>query len=172
MDNTKSKFKKGDVVYYTPKLSGFDNKTPLVISNVTVETHNLSGDKLELPMYLYSFEGQYLCAYEHQITNKNKIMNKKVIFNVPLNFEVGVPFDLPEKDSWSFVEMFFPNYQTSKDITRSDDLECHINGEKELQGTTKASAELELKVLNDYIFNVANAVYNELLDSEQITIIE
>ena len=99
-------------------------------------------------------------------------MSKKVIFNVPLNFEVGVPFDLPENDTWSFVEMFYPNYQTSKDITRSDDLECQINGEKELEGMTIATAKLELAVLNGYIFNVANAIYNELLDSNQITIIE
>ena len=99
-------------------------------------------------------------------------MSKKVIFNVPLNFEVGVPFDLPENDTWSFVEMFYPNYQTSKDITRSDDLECHINGEKEIEGMTRETAKLELAVLNGYIFNVANAIYNELLDSNQITIIE
>ena len=70
MDNTKAKFKKGDVVYYTPKLSGFDNKTPLVISHVTAKTHNLFGDELEVPMYLYSFEGRCLCAYENQITIK------------------------------------------------------------------------------------------------------
>ena len=70
MDNTKAKFKKGDVVYYTPKLSGFDNKTPLVISHVITETRNLFGDEMEVPMYLYSFDGQYLCADENQITNK------------------------------------------------------------------------------------------------------
>lgn len=67
----KNKFNIGDIVCYIPKLSGFNNKTPLKISSFCFETHGILGEKLDSPVYLYSFEGFSLSAYEYEIKKSN-----------------------------------------------------------------------------------------------------
>ena len=61
-------YKKGQKVYYLPKLNGFDNKKPLTISKIRIEQFDLFGNEYELPKYIYSFEGCSLCADEKDLT--------------------------------------------------------------------------------------------------------
>jgi len=67
-NNTDPKYKVGEKVYYMPKLSGLDNKTPLIVSNFHIETKDVFGNKLEFPVYIYSFEDNNLSAYETDLT--------------------------------------------------------------------------------------------------------
>lgn len=66
---TLSKYKIGEQVFYTPKLSGFNNNQPLTVSYIRKETHDLFGNELEIPTFSYSFVGIDLCATECDIKN-------------------------------------------------------------------------------------------------------
>lgn len=72
-NNTDSKFKVGEKVYYTPKLSGFNNNKPLIIRSVNTETQDFMGNKYETPIYVYSFEDSSLSAYENQLSKNTKM---------------------------------------------------------------------------------------------------
>lgn len=62
-------YKVGQKVYFKPKLSGFDNKTPLIVHSIRIETHDFLGNEYEVPFYVYSFENSSLSAYETQLTS-------------------------------------------------------------------------------------------------------
>jgi hypothetical protein len=71
----KPKFSIGDAVYYVPKLSGFNNKTVLVIRNVT----RMDDDGLAAvfgvnfnPTFLYHFDNISLCAIESDLSSFTK----------------------------------------------------------------------------------------------------
>lgn len=69
----KSKFSIGQKVYYKPKLSGFNNKKPLVIEYVNYKKTDELSECLGVefkPTYIYHFKGINLCAIENNITIK------------------------------------------------------------------------------------------------------
>ena len=64
---TKPKYKIGDLVYYLPKLSGFDNKKALKIENLYFQDHDTLYDSLGVkftPTWCYGFEETCLGAVE------------------------------------------------------------------------------------------------------------
>ena len=66
----KPKYKKGDKVFYLPKISGLNNSKPLTISNVSLKADEFAkalGINKEQE-YIYSFENSNLSATENQIT--------------------------------------------------------------------------------------------------------
>ncbi len=68
-DKIESKYKQGDTVRYTPKLSGFDNNTPLVIKYVNYKDGSEFGDTKG---YYYGFDGMNLSSHEDNIEEYKK----------------------------------------------------------------------------------------------------
>jgi hypothetical protein len=63
LESKKNLYKKGDIVNYIPKLSGFNPKTKLKISNVVYD----KGDEFTKPGWYYTFDGTNLRASEKDI---------------------------------------------------------------------------------------------------------
>lgn len=71
-ETPEAKFKVGDKVYYLPKLSGFDNSTPLEINSVYYKTEDDLSSMLNVdfePTYMYHFKGTSLGAVEKDLSS-------------------------------------------------------------------------------------------------------
>jgi hypothetical protein len=69
VESKKNLYKKGDIVNYIPKLSGFNPKTKLKISNVVY----VKGDEFTKPGWYYTFDGTNLRANEKDIKSVSSI---------------------------------------------------------------------------------------------------
>lgn len=89
--------------------------------------------------------------------------------------------ELPDIKSWEFIEHFYPNYYTSNEIAKHDDLSCYFDNEKsrvEIEKNNEDLTELDeqgLKTyfseLDDYLRNKAAKHFYEMLISGAISII-
>lgn len=71
-EGNSAKYKIGDKVYYLPKLSGFNNSKPLVVSNVSFKQYDQLEKDFGLsdkPHYHYSFENSNLGAKESDLSD-------------------------------------------------------------------------------------------------------
>lgn len=65
---SKAKYKKGDKVHYTEKLSGFNNKTVLIVESVKYD----AGEETGKPGYFYTFKESNLSSHEDYLVNSKK----------------------------------------------------------------------------------------------------
>jgi hypothetical protein len=67
-----SKYKIGQKIYYIPKLSGLNNKKPLIIKNIMYKKTDSLSELLNVqfkPTFLYSFENTSLSAIENDLSD-------------------------------------------------------------------------------------------------------
>lgn len=69
--SSKAKYKKGDKVHYTEKLSGFNNKTVLIVETVKFD------EEASNPGYFYGFKDSNLSSHEDYLVNAKKGAKEK-----------------------------------------------------------------------------------------------